>query len=42
MLYKSQIYDNKDGAIATAEQMRARRIASLKKQISKLEILTFT
>lgn len=35
------IFENEDDARARAEQMRKRRIASLKKQIAKLEAMNF-
>lgn len=38
---KSEAFDTRDGAIADAEIRRQRKIASLKKQIAKLEKLTF-
>jgi hypothetical protein len=34
-------FDNRDGAIAQAEDMRTKKIVSLKRQLAKLEALRF-
>lgn len=36
-----EAFDSRDDAVADAESRRAKKIASLKKQIAKLEKLTF-
>jgi len=35
-------HETREGAVARSEQMRVKKIASLKKQVAKLEALKFT
>lgn len=39
--YGKEWHDNKPGAIARAEEMRKKKIVSLKKQTKRLEVLNF-
>jgi hypothetical protein len=40
--HKGEWFDSEAGALARADEMRHRKIASLKKQIGRLDSLTFT
>ena len=42
LLFKNNWHTTPEAAIARAEEMRTKKIASLKKQISKLEAMTFS
>lgn len=41
MLTKGEWFESKDAALENANSRRAKKIASLKKQIAKLEAMTF-